>query len=301
MWLFTLLLYSALTASVGVLAHRLARDARVAWAAALMFGLFPLHAGVAVYVSYRAELLSALFCVWALVWFIDFDRTGVRRRRALSLAAFLLATLSKEQSFMLPVVIGAYVLWLSTDGAWRVKRAAASVLPYVGVAALVVAYRFAWQGKVGGEVIHAVPWLTRRALALASFVPSALVYPLAVAAVPPSVSRSVAVGVLSAPLLLLFRRNALDRRLAFLLTAILITTAISSIVIELPETLSTVWYFMLPSVFFTIAVAALLFPAEARGGSWRRAEILMLACYLAAYLAVFRASVEWFIRSTPTV
>lgn len=287
--LFNAVLYSILAVQVGFLARRLTEDSRVAWAATLLFALFPLRSEVLLEIAHRDEILYSLFYLCALIAFIDFNRTQSRGKRVWSLGAFLLAILSKEQGFSFPILLGLYVAAASVE-TWssRLKRVFMITLPYLAIAILVIIYRVAAQGSfVGGH--HAAPWLFRRLVTLGSLVFYGLVYPIPLTVIPPSTPRLLAVALLSTPLLFLLWTRSFDWRLAFLLGAVPISASVSSTIIELTETGRTVWYFTLPSAFFSIAVAAsiLVLPAE------KVKQILslsLLVFYVALYATILYLS-----------
>lgn len=284
--LFNIVLYSVLPPLVGLLGWRLTRDSRVVWASALMFALFPLHAEVVLEAEHRADTLYSLFYLSALVWFMDFERSHDRTKFAWSLGAFLLAILSKEQGLSFPVLLGFY-LTVSSFGSWwaRLKRVSVIITPYMAIAVLVILYRVAIQGKIGGMEHHGALWLDRRLLTLGSLVFSGLVYPLPLSVMPASTLRLLAVTLLSTPLLCLLRAQSFNWRLGFLLGALPISASVSSTIIELTETGGTVWYFTLPSAFLSIIVAlsVLVLPTE----KVRQVSLPLVALYVAVYAMTF--------------
>jgi len=107
-WL-TALLVLALTASTGA-----------AWAAGVLFAVHPVHSEAVLGVVNRAELLAAVFSLWAVLnhlsWSEDDDRRGRVRRGILGVALVGLAILSKENGAT--VVVGL----LLVDGMALVAR-----------------------------------------------------------------------------------------------------------------------------------------------------------------------------------
>lgn len=295
--LFNIVIYSVLAAQVGRLAQRLTQDSRVVWASALIFALFPLHAEVVLSAEFRNETLYSLFYLSALIWFMDFERTQERAKFACSLAAFLLAILSKELGFSFPLLLGFYLAVSSVGGWWsRLKRIFAIIMPYVTVAILVILYRVATLGMMGSGP-HGVLWLNRRLVALGSLVFSGLVYPLPFSVMPASTLRLLAVALLSVPLFFLLRTRSFDWRPGFLLGALPISASLSSDIIELYETGWTVWYFTLPSAFFSIAVALSVFLLP--GGKIKRfLSFPVLVLYVAVYAIILYLS-NGMILTTP--
>jgi protein O-mannosyl-transferase len=106
----------ALCAAVLLLLGRRLVSARAAFLAALLFAFWPPHAESAAFVGNRHDLLACLFSLLAaLAWAAD--REG---RRPLLLAggaaALLLAGLSKESAFVLPLALLAWGLLLPAPG-----------------------------------------------------------------------------------------------------------------------------------------------------------------------------------------
>ena len=287
--MFNVVLYSILAVQVGFLAWRLTEDSRVVWAATLLFALFPLRSEMLLEIAHRDEILYSLFYLCALIAFIDFGRTQDRGKLVWALGAFLLAILSKEQGFSFPILLGFYAA-ASSIGTWssRLKRVFVITTPYLAIALLLMLYRVAAQGSfVGGH--HAAPWLFRRLVTLGSLVFYGLVYPIPLTVIPPSTPRLLAVALLSTPLLFLLWTRSFDWRLAFLLGAVPISASVSSTIIELTETGQTVWYFTLPSAFFSIALAAsvLVLPAKKVR---RSLSLPLLTLYVALYATILSLS-----------
>ena len=156
------------------------RRKRLAYAAGLIFLLHPSHTEAVSWVSGRADLLSTLFCLLALLAFLPHARTRRRAPLVFSLLAFALALLSKEAALCFPLLAalaGAY-FFKETDGPpaadsqtltdnsaaateptatpkhllfERLKRALLSALPFLCVLAVYVAARaLALGALVGG-------------------------------------------------------------------------------------------------------------------------------------------------------
>ena len=125
-------------AGVGVLLYLLAArvlgDRLAAVFAALLFVVHPVHTEAVTYVSGRSDPLAAVFALAALIWSLD------PRRRALSVAAFFLALLSRETSMGVLLLVVLLDVTLAPRATWT-ARIGRRYLPYVGALALYLVMR----------------------------------------------------------------------------------------------------------------------------------------------------------------
>lgn len=126
---------------------------RVALSAGLLFLVHPSHAEAVTWISGRADLLSALFCLLSLLAFVRYARGNRKTLLALSLGSFVLALLAKEAAVCLPLltfVVGIYEAKRRNTSA-PIRGTVKNVAPFFAVLAAYVAARaLALGALVGG-------------------------------------------------------------------------------------------------------------------------------------------------------
>ncbi len=126
-----------------ILPRRLPRGEDIAFVSALLFAIHPIHTEVAASIKSSDEMLSLLLIMLCLGMGIIYRVTKKTGALATSLAAFFLALLAKEYAltllFLLPLLFQIHF----GEGMARAVRAS---LPWLGVAAIYLALRFASLG-----------------------------------------------------------------------------------------------------------------------------------------------------------
>jgi Flp pilus assembly protein TadD len=126
-------LHMLTTALVYLLVRRITRDCMLATAAALLFGVHPVHVEAVAWVSGATEPLAAApFLGAMLCWLRAHESPHSMWWRAASATLYGVALLAKETTIVLPVVLLTYELLRRRDRAGLVRR----LMPYVVVALL---------------------------------------------------------------------------------------------------------------------------------------------------------------------
>jgi tetratricopeptide (TPR) repeat protein len=139
-----------------------------AWLAALVFAIHPVNVATVAWISEQKNTLSMLFYLVAILLYLRFDEKSRWGWYGLSLAAFVLALLSKTAVVMLPVVVLGLVWWLHRTV--RVRDVLSSVPFFVlSLVMGLVNISFEYYRSMGGHPVRTVGFPFR--LAAAGWVP----------------------------------------------------------------------------------------------------------------------------------
>ncbi|MGO9526362.1 MAG: glycosyltransferase family 39 protein, partial [Verrucomicrobiia bacterium] len=139
-----------------------------AWLAALVFAIHPVNVATVAWISEQKNTLSMLFYLVAILLYLRFDEERRWGWYGLSLAAFVLALLSKTAVVMLPVVLLGCVWWLHRTV--RVRDVLSSVPLFVlSLVMGLVNIWFEYYRSMGGHALRTVGFPFR--LAAAGWVP----------------------------------------------------------------------------------------------------------------------------------
>ncbi len=106
---FTNVLLHILTAFCAYLLLQLIfRNELLALLAGVLFVIYPVHTEAVAYISGRADLLAALFILISFIVYLKYLATGSRRWLYLTLALYILALFSKENSLVFPFLLLLY-------------------------------------------------------------------------------------------------------------------------------------------------------------------------------------------------
>lgn len=109
---------------------------------ALLFLVHPLTISTTMWLSDRFDLLATMFIFFSLYLFLRYRMNGSRRTYFLSVAACMLAVLSKEIAYFTPLAITVVAIYFKQDAVriWRQKLN--EVAPFYAVILLVFGVRF---------------------------------------------------------------------------------------------------------------------------------------------------------------
>jgi protein O-mannosyl-transferase len=139
-----------------------------AWLAGLVFAVHPVNVATAAWISEQKNTLSMLFCAVAMLFYLWFYEQGRWRWYGFSLAAFLLALLSKSAVVMLPCVMLGCVWWLQGRVRWKDMLCAVPFFALSLALGLVTVW-FQYHRVLQGSLVRSDSFFAR--LAAAGWVP----------------------------------------------------------------------------------------------------------------------------------
>jgi hypothetical protein len=183
------LLHTLVAVLVFFVARALCDGSRVAaWLAAILFTSHPILVETVPATARRHDPLAGVFILLSLLAFLDYRSRRPRRAAmlVLSVAAYVLALLSKEPAIILPVLIVALALLVPEDQATGTSRtslrsAIAVAMPYLLASVAVLAWRTYVLRGVGGRMAGSHDNLPTLIGAPANYVLD-LLYPISVLA-----------------------------------------------------------------------------------------------------------------------
>ncbi len=131
-------------------ARCLSIDSAVAWGAALLFFVLPIHTDSVFWIVGRTDLLCALFYLSALILFWKYMQSGSTGALLGLAACSALAFLSKEMAISLPIALAALVAYRK---AWKTAQARLGL----AVACIVLLAYFGVRWLVLGSVLGGTP------------------------------------------------------------------------------------------------------------------------------------------------
>jgi hypothetical protein len=143
----SMVVHLANTVLVFVLMRQLALSRPAALVAATLFGLSVAFFHVIAWISCIQQLLGQLFMLSALVWGMEHAQGRPAGARWYSLAAYVLALLSAEQTFGVPVILVLYA-WLKPSPAPErggVRGALVAFAPHLAVMAVYLLFMGVWK------------------------------------------------------------------------------------------------------------------------------------------------------------
>jgi hypothetical protein len=139
-----LLIHLLTVAGLFFLCLELGFGSEVAAISSLIFAILPIHAETVAWMVSRFDLLSACFSVWAIVFYLGFRNRGGTGAYIAALVFFLLAALSKENAYVLPLLLLLAEYLLIPSHRFR------PLLGFVSLAAVLFCYRWILLGGIGG-------------------------------------------------------------------------------------------------------------------------------------------------------
>ncbi len=140
----SILLHLLSVAAVFFLCEALELSSLASGSAALFFALMPVNVQAVTWTGCRFDQLAAVFMLWATVFYLWFRRSRRLSFLFLALGFFVLAALSKESAYALPLV------WLALEFLVLDRPSRKAIAAFLGLAAACFLWRAAVLGGIGG-------------------------------------------------------------------------------------------------------------------------------------------------------
>ena len=152
--LFSIVVHAAVVTMVFCAGSRIFHDRRIAWCAALLFAIHPIHTETVDWIAAFPDLLSCLFFLVAIWAFAANEKPGWKTHAALA-AWFALSLLSKEPALMLVLAVALYEHFVRPERAsFSLAQKLARYASFCVVGAAYLALRIALFGKVAPVLQH---------------------------------------------------------------------------------------------------------------------------------------------------
>ena len=284
-----LLLHLWSTALLGALLLRFSASRAVAWSAALLFAVHPIHVGAVSWLAGRFDLFCTAFLLASALSYDTYVTRGRRRALGASLALFAGALLSKELAVGFPLALALYELLRPRGGGpprWR------ALLAYLLLAALYLVLRVLLIGRIASplERLPAPGEVLERVFVVPARVMTFPVNSLQWGALAPVLSTAIALILAAAAGFGLWHQRFRPSRGVWLGAGLLIVASLPMVTSlgGVQEGLAASRLFYLPSAGFCIVLGELL------GGARPRTRGALLAALAAVYaLTTFGNNLPW--------
>jgi lipoprotein NlpI len=91
----------------------------VAFLAALLFGIHPMHVESVAWISERKDVLYTFFFLWSAIRYWRFLETGRSSHRWICFLLFVLSLLSKPSAIVLPLILFLLDYWKQREAKWK--------------------------------------------------------------------------------------------------------------------------------------------------------------------------------------
>jgi len=142
--LTSILLHLTTTAGIFFLLEALGQRPETCATGSLIFSVLPIQVEAVSWMGGRFDVVATCLTVWALVYYVRFRTTGHIGHLLVALLFFLLGMLSKENAYILPLLL------ISLEFLVMPIRKMRLVSPFLLLATIVFVYRWIVLGGIGG-------------------------------------------------------------------------------------------------------------------------------------------------------